>query len=120
MSEKSVLAAGLANQLASSLATIDQRLMGIEKSGAEHAESLKELEKKLFLGNGSPGILPEMDKRIDRIEQVQARRSNRDIALWGAIALIIAAMIGAWWQVNREKAEARSTRSTPAIQQDSE
>jgi hypothetical protein len=116
MSEKSAIAAGLANQLASSLATIDQRLMGIEKSGAEHAESLKELEKKLFLGNGSPGILPELDKRIDRIEQVQQRRSVREALLWTLVIGLLAALVtvGGEWYIARHAAR------PSAIQQDAE
>lgn len=87
MSEKDLLTSSIAAQLSGSLAAINTRLDNIDASNKEQSESLKHLEERLFLGNGSPALVVE----IDRLKQNQIRRDRSMAVLW---TLVVGVLIG--------------------------
>ena len=74
------------------LSAINQRLVSIDSRQEELHDGLKELNTKLFVGNGTPSF----STRVDRLEQKQSRRDTHFFVVYGAVITALAiSVVGA-------------------------
>jgi len=111
VSEKELLAEGLATQLAASLAGIETRLVGIEKS-------VRQLDGAIR-GNEEPGIKTtlallgqELETLKDTVAANTAKRFNQGVLLWTCLATLAAAIIGSYVLVRMERTERITTQQS--------
>lgn len=74
---------------ATTIAVMKTELESAAELGRETNQIVKELHKRLLLGNGTPAIIPAIERRLDRLE-------NDQVAHDDLIAIVRAFKTGRW------------------------
>ena len=78
------------------LARIEEHMKSVDASSKLLSENYSMMQKQLFVGNGTPPILPNLAQRLTALEVENKRKFRRDAAVWLAILTIGASALGGW------------------------